>query len=259
MKAFDVLLGGALVALGCFVGVEAMTVHAAQTPASVAASDIEEGTLMRKLNRAKRTADADRFVRDEISGAKMSAAEMRRRIAQGEEGTYIGEMLAKRDSALIRWPDRTVRPLRVFIERTDMEGWTDEYLPSLHGAFYAWSDAGIPVHFTFVTRSSDADVQVSFRDKFPSGISGKTVWSRDARWWLLEGSIELALEHPSGGHVTPAQMRAIALHEVGHLLGLDHTESSDHIMAPKVRVRELSDADRATIRLLYSVPAGSLR
>jgi len=27
-------------------------------------------------------------------------------------------------------------------------------------------------------------------------------------------------------------------------------------MAPKVRVRELSDADRATVRLLYALPAG---
>ena len=51
-------------------------------------------------------------------------------------------------------------------------------------------------------------------------------------------------------------MRAIALHEVGHLLGLDHAESSDDIMSARVRVRELSETDRATVRLLYAVPAG---
>ena len=65
--------------------------------------------------------------------------------------------------------------------------------------------------------------------------------------------------HPSGGVVTPPQMRAIALHEVGHLLGLDHTMSEENIMSPRVRVRELSEADRATVLLLYRLPAGSLR
>jgi predicted Zn-dependent protease len=54
-------------------------------------------------------------------------------------------------------------------------------------------------------------------------------------------------------------MCAMALHEIGHLLGLDHTADSSSIMAPRVRVRELSDADRATVRLLYALPAGPLR
>ena len=54
-------------------------------------------------------------------------------------------------------------------------------------------------------------------------------------------------------------MHAIALHEVGHLLGLDHTADTMNIMTPKVRVRELCEADRATMRLLYSLPPGSVK
>ena len=182
------------------------------------------------------------------------------RLAPGISGTYMNALLRSRDSALTRWPDRTTRPLRVFIRGgEDIEGWKEDYLPVVRDAFDTWVQAGIPVRFTFVVDSASADVHVRFTSSFANGISGKTIWSRDAAYWLVSSDIQLAVSHPGGGFVTPPQMRAIALHEVGHLLGLDHAESSDDIMSARVRVRELSETDRATVRLLYTVPAGSVK
>ncbi len=186
--------------------------------------------------------------------------ERRRRISLGAPGTYIGELLASRDSALARWPDRTARPLRVWVDETSrLPGWNADFTSAVRDAFSTWSESGIPVRFDFVRDSASADVHVRFTEQLANGISGKTVWSRDANWWLVSSDIALALVHPSGGNVTPPQMRAIALHEVGHLLGLDHADSPDNIMSARVRVRELSDADKATAMLLYSVPAGTLK
>jgi predicted Zn-dependent protease len=54
-------------------------------------------------------------------------------------------------------------------------------------------------------------------------------------------------------------MRAIALHEVGHALGLAHSLDAHDIMASLVRVDSLSGSDRETIRLLYSLPPGHIR
>jgi predicted Zn-dependent protease len=189
-----------------------------------------------------------------------SALDLRRRLRDGARGTYIDDLITSRDSSVVRWPDRLTRPLRVWVSEDDrLAGWNADFVTAVRDAFDTWVETGIPVHFTFIRDSASADVHVQFTERFASGISGKTIWSRDAAWWLVSSDIQLGLAHPSGGTVTPPQMRAIALHEVGHLLGLDHARELDNIMSARIRVRDLTETDRATVRLLYSVPAGSLR
>lgn len=184
----------------------------------------------------------------------------RQRLSSGMDGTYIDELLAARDSAIVRWPERVTRPLRVFVrEGRALEAWNPDFLPAVRDAFDRWTQAGVPVRFAFVRDSASADIGVHFVAAFANGISGRTVWSRDEAYWLLSSDIKLAVTHPNGGTVSPSQMRAIALHEVGHLLGLDHSANADNIMSARIRVRELSEADKATARLVYTVPAGSLR
>jgi hypothetical protein len=186
--------------------------------------------------------------------------EVRRLLTVAEPGTYIGEVLRDRDSALTRWPDRVTRPLAIFIgNAAGRPGWDDAYRTQVAAAFQAWQEVGIPVRFTFTADSAGADIHVSWVDQFREPISGKTVWTRDDRWWIVDADILLALHHRDGSPLDTAQVRAIALHEVGHLLGLDHTSDAANIMAPRVRVRDLSAADQATVRLLYSVPAGKIR
>jgi len=43
------------------------------------------------------------------------------------------------------------------------------------------------------------------------------------------------------------------------VLGLDHSKDSTDIMFPTAKVRELSDRDVRTVRLLYELTPGSLR
>lgn len=189
-----------------------------------------------------------------------SVGDVRQRLLSGAVGTYIDEILVERDSSLARWPDRTSQPIKVWIgSGAGIAGWSDTFPARVRDAFEEWSDLGIPVRFQFVTDSADADVHVAWIDHFDTPISGKTLWARDRNWWIVNANITLALHHNAGEALDDSSVKAIALHEVGHLLGLDHTSDTTDIMTARVRVRDLSNADRATMKLLYTLPPGSIR
>jgi predicted Zn-dependent protease len=71
--------------------------------------------------------------------------------------------------------------------------------------------------------------------------------------------ITLATFDPKGRPMESDDIRVVAVHEVGHLLGLDHSKDSTDIMFPTAKVRALSDRDVRTVILLYQLTPGSLR
>jgi hypothetical protein len=197
-----------------------------------------------------------RFANDD----EVTKAANRARVRDLQDGTYIPEILLSRDSALTRWRARPESPVTVWIQsRPDLEDWNDEYIESATDGFMGWDAVELPVRFRIVRDSTKAEIHVTWTDRFDEPISGRTRWSRDDKWWIVNASIMLAIHHQSGDRLDKSAMKAMALHEVGHLLGLDHTSNPGSIMAPRVRVRELAPIDVATIRLLYSVSAGPLR
>lgn len=185
---------------------------------------------------------------------------IRRQLEKGEAGTYIQDILAERDSALARWPSRPHDPLTVWIQpASDVTDFAPGYVDEVRLAFEDWDDVRLPVRFRFVRDSATAEVHVNWIDHFDEPISGRTRWARDDDWLITDANIVLAIHHNQGETLDEESMRAMALHEIGHLLGLDHTRDGTAIMAPRVRVRELSEADVATAKLIYSLPAGPLK
>jgi predicted Zn-dependent protease len=188
------------------------------------------------------------------------ASVTRRRLAEAKAGTYIDEILGERDSAVVRWGVHSDSPLTVWIQpRSSVQDFTPAYLSRVRDAFMDWNSVDLPVHFAFVDDSAGADVHVSWIDRFDEQISGRTRWSHDDSWTITDANIILAVHHVQGDRLEEDAMQAMALHEIGHLLGLDHTTDTLAVMAPRVHVRELSDADRATARLLYTLPTGPVR
>jgi hypothetical protein len=267
MKRTDLIPALLLLPVLGFVAVQVLHTHsitATSQAASLAPAARVHGRRATARNSGTTVAAAagemDANAVAEIDTKKADVLDIRRRIELGATGTYIGEILDERDSALSRWPDRLATPVRVWVGSSPtIDGWDDSYPDRVRDAFDQWANLGIPVKFTFVRDSTDADVHVSWIDHFDSPISGKTVWARDSKWWIVSANITLALHHKAGELLDPKAIHAIALHEVGHLLGLDHTADTTNIMTARVRVRDLSEPDRATMKLLYSLPPGSVK
>jgi hypothetical protein len=184
-------------------------------------------------------------------------ADIGQRIADGRGVTYVDAILAQRGGNVARWADRRENPITVWIQpRTTVRDFWPEFRDRARDAFYTWAAAGVPIRFLFIDDSAAAEVRVRWVDRFSDAAAGRTVWARDQNWWIVDADIELAV-HRQGGPAYDAQMiRAIALHEVGHLIGLDHSPNPDDIMAARVHVMSLSPADLRTAALVYKLPPG---
>jgi hypothetical protein len=258
MKHPELLVLALAAGLAAFVAVEASSVHVIAS-AGDGASAIVSDAGASKSTAASGTA-AISAAEDARGVAAYDAVEVRRRLTEGATGTYVGDILALRDSAIARWPERRSDPLRVWVQPwSDLPHFQESFVPLVRDAFKDWSDTGIPLAFAFVADSASAEVHVTWIDRFDEPISGKTLWAHDDKWWIVEANIVLALHHRTGEPLDADAVRAIALHEVGHLVGLDHTTDTSTIMTPKVRVKELQPSDRATARLIYALPPGRLK
>jgi len=185
--------------------------------------------------------------------------EIQRHIRLGAPGTYIDDIISEQDAELVRWPESTV--FRVWIaSTTTATEWRAEYADTVRSAFTAWTAAGAPIGAQFTSDSAAANVRIHWIDHFDEGGTiGQTLQTWDQYRWLVAGDITIATHTPAGQALGPDWIRATALHEIGHLFGLNHSKTAGDIMASEAHSLELSRADLATLRLLYALPPGAVR
>jgi hypothetical protein len=190
---------------------------------------------------------------------QLARAESRRRIRASAGYTYLDEVVAASgDSGLHRWDGRLHRPVRIHMESSTVANFRPAMLGAVREAAARWEETGVPVRFDLDADSARAEVTVRWKVQFEMDRTGQTDLTWDSEGRILGGVITIATFDPKGSALSPDDVRVVALHEIGHLLGLDHSSDSTDVMFARTRVRDLSPRDIRTALLLYQLAPGPL-
>ncbi len=145
------------------------------------------------------------------------------------------------------------------------------YQNAIQWALQQWASV-TPLTFTQVADSQSADIRIGFGDLNTSstGVIGQTslFWTSSGNFVpdevvRLEDPNQLALTPDGSGNYdysgTPATLEQVALHEIGHALGLAHASDPNAVMYASVGANNqtLDGTDVAGIQSLYGAPAST--
>ncbi len=148
---------------------------------------------------------------------------------------------------------------------------TGAYQSAIQWALQQWASVS-GLQFTQVADSSSADIRIGFADLNTSstGIIGQTSLQWDGsddfvsdQVVRIEDPSQLGLTATSDGNFsyngTQATLRQIAMHEIGHALGLAHPGDSNAVMYAVATSsnQTLDSTDIAGIQSLYGAPAST--
>lgn len=136
------------------------------------------------------------------------------------------------------------------------------FLPYITAAFAAWSSYA---NITFQRVASVSVSDIDFSDTYIDGLSGTLGEAQYFYYGQRLASAEITFDvgegwHTSGSRIVSnngADLYIVALHEIGHAIGIDHYNGSTAVMNSTLSrsVTQLTASDIGAVQALYGAPA----
>lgn len=156
-------------------------------------------------------------------------------------------------------------PLKVYVKSCSSKFFKTLYRNYIDYAFGIWENADNRIKFIYTARTTEADIIIMFEEnlitKYDDSYLGITGYAVNDEKLITKSIIEIGLLKFNYEPVSDGEIKATIIHELGHSLGLGHSDNENDIMFPfidpmsgsEMYYKDLSQADIAAVKSVINL------